>query len=432
MGRVPDQPPLREQPPEESRAARTLVLVGVLVLGFNLRPAAVSIGPVLPEVTGALDMGPVQAGVLTALPVIAFGIFGAMAPTVARRVGVHRVTLLALMAVVGGLAGRAVSGEALPFLALSVVALAGMAAANVLLPSLVKLHFPDRVGLLTSLYTTALAIGLTSASALTVPIGQELGTWRWGLGVWAATAAVAAVPWLLLLRHDARPREGDHSVTLAEVARTRLGWAMALVFGLQSALAYTMFGWFAQVYRDAGFSATTAGLLLGVITGMSIPIALWAPAAAARAPDQRRLMLGLIACYPVGFLGLLLLPRQGAWLWAVLLGVAAGVFPVVLTLIGLRSRTPGGTAALSGFTQGVGYAVSVIGPLGTGVLYAATGGWLWPLLALTAMAVVTGWLATIVGRPGHVEDQVTRDRTLNGRGAEPTPGSRDRSSRPRG
>jgi CP family cyanate transporter-like MFS transporter len=207
---------------------------------------------------------------------------------------------------------------------------------------------------------------------------------------------------------------------------------MALVFGLQSALAYTMFGWFARVYRDAGFSATTAGLLLGVITGMSIPIALWAPAAAARAPDQRRLMLGLIACYPVGFLGLLLLPRQGAWLWAVLLGVAAGVFPVVLTLIGLRSRTPGGTAALSGFTQGVGYAVSVVGPLGTGILYAATGGWVWPLLSLTAMAVVTGWLATIVGRPGHVEDQVTRDRTVNGRGAEPTPGSRDRSSRPRG
>jgi CP family cyanate transporter-like MFS transporter len=186
---------------------------------------------------------------------------------------------------------------------------------------------------------------------------------------------------------------------------------MALTFGLQSAMAYTMFGWFAQVYRDAGFSATTAGLLLGVITGMSIPISLWAPAAAARAPDQRRLMLGLIACYPVGYLGLMLLPEQGAWLWAVFLGAAAGVFPVVLTLIGLRSRTPGGTAALSGFTQGVGYAVSVIGPLGTGILYAATGGWVWPLLMLTGMAAVTAGLATVVAKPGYVEDELTEVRT---------------------
>lgn len=391
---------------EDTRFERALVLAGVLVLGFNLRPAAVSIGPVLPEVTGALGMSHLEAGVLTSLPVVAFGVFGAMAPAAARRVGVHRVTLLSLVAVVLGLAGRALTDGVAFFLALSVVALAGMAAANVLLPSLVKLHFPERVGLVTSLYTTAMAVGLTSSSALTVPAADAMGSWRWGLGVWAATAAVAAVPWMFLLRHDATPQEGTHSVSLGQVARTRLGWAMALLFGLQSAMAYTMFGWFAQVYRDAGFSPTTAGILLGVITGMSIPIALWAPAAAARASDQRRLMIGLVGCYPVGYLGLLFLPAQGAWLWAVLLGVAAGVFPVVLTLIGLRSRTPSGTAALSGFTQGAGYAVSVIGPLGTGILYDATGGWTWPLLMLTAMAVVTGALALVVGRPLFIEDEL--------------------------
>ena len=31
--------------------------------------------------------------------------------------------------------------------------------ANVLLPSLVKLHFPDRIGLVTAIYTTALSSG---------------------------------------------------------------------------------------------------------------------------------------------------------------------------------------------------------------------------------------------------------------------------------
>ena len=405
MVHLPDHPHVEERV-QDTRLQRALVLVGVLVLGFNLRPAAVSVGPVLPEVTAALDMSPFEAGVLTALPVVAFAVFGVMAPSAARSFGVHRVTLVSLLGVVGGLAGRAVVDDTPVFLLLSVVALAGMAAANVLLPSLVKLHFPDRVGVLTSLYTTSLALGLTSASALTVPVGQALGSWRGGLAVWAVLAAVAALPWIFLLRHDATPKGGGQGVSLGQVARTRLGWAMALLFGLQSAMAYTMFGWFAQLYRDAGFSATTAGVLLGVITGMSIPIALWAPAAAARAPDQRRIMLGLIVCYPVGYGGLLLLPAEGAWLWAVLLGIAAGIFPVVLTLIGLRSRTPAGTAALSGFTQGIGYAVSVIGPLGTGILYDATGGWTWPLLALTAMAVATAALAVVVGRPRYIEDEL--------------------------
>ena len=50
-------------------------------------------------------------------------------------------------------------------LALSLLALGGMATANVLLPSLVKLHFPDRVGLMTSIYSTALAIGRAQLGA---------------------------------------------------------------------------------------------------------------------------------------------------------------------------------------------------------------------------------------------------------------------------
>ena len=61
------------------------------------------------------------------------------------------------------------------------------------------------------------------------------------------------------------------------MARTRLGWLMALFFGLQSLQAYSIFGWFAELYRDAGFSAHTAGLLLGVITGVSIPLSILIP-----------------------------------------------------------------------------------------------------------------------------------------------------------
>jgi CP family cyanate transporter-like MFS transporter len=390
----------------ESRTQRLLVVLGIVVLAFNLRPAAVSVGPVLVEATRELAMSPTTAGVLTTLPVVAFAGFGALAPWLARRIGLHRSTLVALVAVVVGLAVRARLSDVPAFLALSLLALAGMATANVLLPSLVKLHFPDRIGLMTSVYTTALAIGLTSASVLTVPVSDHLGSWRWGLLGWAGTAAVAAVPWVLLARRDRSLEAQPRGISLGAVARTRLGWSLALFFGLQSLQAYSVFGWIAQVYRDAGFSAAEAGLLLGLVTAVGIPLSLWLPTWAAGMRTQTRLLVGLSLCAPVGYVGLLVAPVAGAWLWALLIGTATSVFPVVLVLVGLRARTSDGTAALSGFTQSVGYLIAAVGPFGMGALYETTGGWTVPLLALSLLIVPQIVFGVVISRPAAIEDQV--------------------------
>jgi MFS transporter, CP family, cyanate transporter len=400
-----DCPVIRAEAHEDTRAEKLLVVLGIVVLAFNLRPAAVSVGPVLSEITDGLGMSATTAGVLTTLPVLAFASFGALAPGLARVLGMHKVTLIALVAVVVGLGVRARIDNVTVFLLLSLLALAGMATANVLLPSLVKLHFPTRVGLMTSIYTTSLAVGLTLASVLTVPLAHQFGSWRWGLFAWAATALVATLPWVGLLRHDKAPEDSaPRAITLGAVARTRLGWAMAAFFGLQSLQAYAVFGWFAEVYRDAGFSAATSGLLLGVITAMSIPLSFWLPSLAARLERQTALIAGLVLCYPIGYVGLIVAPVAGAWLWAVLVGVAASVFPVVLTLIGLRARTSEGTAALSGFTQSVGYLIAAIGPFGMGLLYDLTGGWTVPLTALIVLVVPQLVFGLIVSRPSYIED----------------------------
>lgn len=379
-----------------------------MALAFNLRPAAVSVGPVLQEITRDMRMSASVAGLLTAMPVIAFSSFGALAPWLARRVGVHHVTLVALLAVALGLFVRAHTTSTPVFLALSLVGLSGMATANVLLPSLVKLHFPENVGRMTAVYTTSMAIGLTAASVLTVPIASAVSSegWRAGLGVWALTALVAVLPWIALARTDARPTGAVHTVGLRDVARTRLGWAMAAFFGLQSLQAYAIFGWFAQVYRDAGFASEVAGLLLGLITAISIPLSFWVPSRAARMTNQRPLLVGLIACYPLGYVGLMLAPVAGAVLWAVLIGIATAVFPLALTLIGLRARSSEGTAALSGFTQSVGYLLAIVGPLGVGVLYDLTAGWVLPLAALIALSFVQLLAGLAVVRPAYIEDQL--------------------------
>lgn len=389
-----------------ARRTAALVLVGLVLLSFNLRPTAISVGPVLAEVRDAFSMSGATAGLLTSLPVIAFAAFGALAPAAAHRIGIHRVTLLAILAAIAGLVGRVLTRQETVFLLLSLVALAGMAMANVLLPSLVKLHFPDRIGRVTAIYTTALSVGLTSALVLTVPIADAFGGWRSGLGAWAVLAVLAAIPWLSLIAHDRHLETTPRSIRFVDVARTPLGLAMALFFGLQSLQAYVIFGWFPQLWRDSGYSATVAGLLAGVVAGMSIPLSLWLPNVLARSEDPRRLMLTVIAAYPVGYIGLMVAPYALAPVWAVVLGVAAATFPLILTLIGLRARTPEGTAALSAFTQSTGYLVAAIGPFLIGVVHDASGGWNLPLLILLLLALPLFALAAYVARPMYVEDQL--------------------------
>lgn len=383
-------------------------MVGLLALAFNLRPTAVSVGPVLSDIRAGLSMGATTAGIVTTLPVLCFSAFGAVGPWCSRRMGVHRVMLAALMLAALGIAVRSTTDGSVVFIVATVVALAGLATANVVLPSLVKQHFPERIGLMTSLYTTSLAVGLTAAAALTVPVADMTGSWRGGLGVWGATALVAALPWLFLIRHDVKPGGTDASaISFAQTAHSRLAWWMALFFGTQSLQAYAAFGWLAEIFRDAGFSARDAGLLLALTTAVSIPVSFLMPRLAVRLTSQAPIVSTLSACYVVGYLGLIWWPHSGALAWSLLIGLGTGIFPLILTLIGLRARTSGGTAALSGFTQSIGYLIAAVGPFMMGAVYDVSGSWTLPLVILTALVAPQLIAGLFVSRPRYLEDELS-------------------------
>ncbi|MFT4293972.1 MAG: MFS transporter [Micropruina sp.] len=395
------------RPDADAPKTRALVLIGIVLLAFNLRPAASSVGPVLTEIGESLQLSGAESGLLTSLPVLAFAGFGALTPRLARTIGPHRLTLAALVAAIAGLFGRSLVTNSALFLVFSLLALSGMASANVLLPSLVKRHFPNRIGLVTAIYSTTMTIGVTAASVFTVPIAQQYGSWRAGLAAWGLLAVLAVGPWIGLIAHD-RPDGNDRpaTISMAAVARTRLGWMLALFFGLQSLQAYAVFGWFPNLFRSAGFSATDAGMLLGVITGISIPLAFVVPAITVRPRGVLPLLAVLGACYLIGYTGLLVSPANPALLWALLVGIGTSTFPMVLTLIGLRARTAAGTSALSGFTQSVGYLIAAPGPFLIGLLHDLTDGWTVPLLVLIAIALGLIWAGVMVSRPDAIEDHL--------------------------
>ncbi len=401
--------------PEPAPAARTwavpFVIAGIVLAALNLRPAITSLGALLEEVRDGLGMSGSVAGVLTSVPPLCFAVFGSLAPRLARRFGPAAVVGGGMAAIAAGLLIRPFTGSTAAFLAASALALAGIAVSNVLMPVVIKEWFPGRVGSMTGLYSMALALGTSLAAAITVPMTEALGgNWQTGLAVWAALAAAAVVPWLPVMRKPktdpgaGRPATGRQTAKL-KITRSRTAWALAVFFGLQATGAYITMGWMPQIFRDAGVSAETAGVLLAVTMAMGVPLSFLIPPMAARMNHQGPIVVALGACGLIGYTGLYFAPAAGAWVWALVLGISNCSFPLALTMVGMRARTGAGVAQLSAFAQSTGYLLSIPGPLLVGVLYQHTGGWDVPIVLMGALLVPQILFGVLAGRQRIIEDE---------------------------
>jgi MFS transporter, CP family, cyanate transporter len=389
---------------------RGLVLIGaaIVLTGLNLRTAVSSVGPVLQEIQAGLGISSGLTGLVTSLPLICFAVIGFAGPPLSARFRDGHVLAGALLAMAVGLVLRGVAGAFWLFVAGTVLAMAGGALGNVLLPSLVKRYFPARTGLLVGAYGTAMSAGGAVASVSAAPIARAVGEagWRWALAVWAVPALLAALPWLAVRPRAGASRAAHAAQPMRALVRSPTAVALAAYFGLQAIQAYVILGWTAQYLRDSGLDAATAGLLLGLNTVVSVPLNAIVPPLSVRPRLQRPLLVFFAACYLAGWLGLMLAPRTVPWLWMTLLAVGMSTFAMVLALIGLRARTPETTAALSTVVQGWGYVLAGAGPLLVGVLLGATGSYAGMFaLAFTGVAALTasGWLAT---RERYVDDEV--------------------------
>ncbi|AKZ54928.1 Integral membrane transporter [Streptomyces ambofaciens ATCC 23877] len=411
-----------------------LLLLGIVLAALNLRPAITSLGALLEEVRDGLGMSGSVAGLLTSVPPLCFAVFGVTAPRLARRFGPGAVVCAGMVAITAGLLIRPFAGGTAGFLAGTALALMGIAVSNVLMPVIVKRFFPDRVGSMTGLYSMALAFGTSIAAAATVPVTSALGgDWQPGLAVWAVLGAAAVLPWLPFVRQRTGPTTprtasgasgdgaGEAGAAHADgparqaaeqpplrITRSRTAWALAVFFGLQATAAYITMGWMAQIFRDAGVSAGTAGLLLAVIMMMGVPLAFVIPRVATRLPHQGPIVVVLGVCGLAGYAGLYFAPAGGAWVWALLLGVSNCAFPLALTMVGMRARTGAGVAQLSAFAQSTGYLISIPGPLLVGVLYQHSGGWGLPIALMSALMVPQIVVGVLAGRDRTVEEEAAR------------------------
>ena len=381
-----------EPQPHALHGSTWLLLVGLVMVALNLRPALSSLAPMLNMVREATGLSATGAGLLTTLPVLCLGLFAPLAPLLARRLGSERTVLLILLTLAGGIVLRSLFPVAGLFLG-SLVAGASIGIIGVLLPGIVKRDFPHIAGLMTGVYTMALCLGAALAAGATVPLAELLDhAWQPALAFWALPAILAALIWLPQARQGQHAHRQAYKVT--GLWRDPLAWQVTLYMGLQSSLAYIVFGWLPSILTDRGLSAVEAGLVLSGSVMTQLISALGAPWLATRGRDQRLAVVLVMGLTLAGLLGMLYAPLTGIWGWAVVLGLGqGGTFSIALALIVLRSRDAHVAANLSGMAQGVGYTLAAMGPLMVGVVHDLTHGW----SAVGVIFVVISLAATAFG-----------------------------------
>ncbi|MCT1734010.1 MFS transporter [Kocuria marina] len=427
--------------PERSVSARApragLLLVGVLLLGTNLRAGITAVGPVLPQIEHEVGLSASQASLLVSLPLVAFAVISPFAPRLAEAFRLERVLGLALVVLAAGIVVRSVPGPGLIWVGTGLLG-AAIAVLNVLIPSLIKRDWPHRIGPMTGVYQAVTALTAALASGVVVPIADVAPSgWRFALGIWAAVAIIGVavfLPWILGVASrvgsgTAAPRAAAPDATgpgsptpgsgadddaapavppavTASVARSRarlplgsaLAWQVTVYMGLQSTVYYTMVTWLPTIQISDGATPVQAGWYHFAFQACGLVGTLFAGFMIPRLREQSGLGAVFAASAVIGLLGLLFVPSLSL-LWALFIGFCTGgAIVLAMALFGLRTTDYHRAAALSSMAQSVGYLFAALGPVMIGLLKDASGSWTAPLLVMVGVAVAQGVFIALAGR----------------------------------
>jgi CP family cyanate transporter-like MFS transporter len=383
------QPSTRPRP-AATRPGWPLLLV-VVAVALNLRPAIAAVPPLLDAIQAGLGLSATGAGLLTALPVVCMGVFAPVGAALGRRVGRETAVSCALVLVACGTLVRGLGESVATLYGGTLVAGVGIAMGGALLPGVVKAWFPDRAGAVTGLYTAGLVAGAMLASAATVPLSHALGGgWPAAIAVWGLLAVAALVAWVSATRRLGAAAEPPAPGRLRPPWGSGVAWRITLYMGSQSLLYYAALTWLSPLYLAAGWSPSRAGLLLGLFSLTQVFSALAVPALVDRTGDHRPWVALCVGTATAMLAAVGLVPTAAPWVWAALLGLGVGgMFALALTMLVRQASTPAAAARLSGMALLVGYLIAATGPVLAGAVYDAVGSYRAPFLMLAGIGVGT-------------------------------------------
>ncbi|MCB5189952.1 CynX/NimT family MFS transporter [Methylobacillus arboreus] len=375
-----------------SQTQTILLVIAIILIGINLRPAFSSVSPLLAEIRSSLGLSAAAAGMLTTLPVACLGLFAPFAPWLARHYGAERSIIPLLLLLAAGIALRGIWSTTDLFIGTGIAGIC-IGLLGILLPGIIKREFPKHPDLMTGVYTMALCLGTALAAGLAVPLFEISQSLPLALAAWALPVLLAALFWWPFRKL------GDisaitHGANSLQLLRDSLAWQVTLFMGLQSALAYCVFGWLPSILQDRGITAVQSGIFLSGSIMVQVVSALLIPWLSSFMRDQKLINGLMLVLIYIGLMGAIYASPDQMWIWMMVLGFGqGGGFAMALAMIVLRTRNPLQAAQLSAMSQGLGYTLASLGPFLMGVIHEASGDWQsigWLLTAITVAGIYHG------------------------------------------
>jgi CP family cyanate transporter-like MFS transporter len=375
-------------------------LLSLVFISLAIRPPVASIGPLVEELVRTEFLSLLQVSLMTSLPIVCFGIGAFASPALVKKFTLNRAMMFVLIVLTVAMATRLIGG--FPTLISSTVLIGlAIAIANVLIPTIVREQFPDRIELITGVYVTLLAISASFAAGIAVPSSELLGGWRGALAVWIIPAVLAIIFWVPLFRSKSVGKitsVATHAEERKAVVRSSLTWGIVFFFGLQSGGFYSILNWFPSLLIDRGMSAVDAGALLGLTTFVGVPSGFLASLIFRKFKSLSVIAIIMTSLTLTGLLMIWLAP-EFLVLACIITGFGfAATFPLSLTLIGSRASTSTQTTQLSALAQGWGYLISAAATFGFGLLRDVTGSWDASLILVSALTFIQLFAGAVAGR----------------------------------
>lgn len=384
-----------ERPQRRSTFALLILLAGIIFLAMNLRAPITSVGPVVDLIRDDLDISNTMAGVLTTIPLIAFGLLSPFAPRLARKFGMELTLFFVLITLSIGLLLRPIGG--MPSLYTGTLFIgAGIAIANVLMPPFIKMKFPKNIGLMTGVYAISMNLTAAFAAGLSVPLATNTSySWKASIGVWAFMGILAFLFWIPQLRYREKHATAENSETKKpSLLRNKLAWQITIFMGFQSLLFYAIAAWLPVILQERGMTADKAGWMLSIVQFAQLPTTFLMPIIAAKMKNQIVLVW---LTFTTAFLSVVCIISSQMILvlpGAILMGIATGTaFSLAMMFFTLRTNDVFQAASISAMAQSIGYTIAATGPVIFGLLNDLTGGWTWSL----SLLIITSFVLLFVG-----------------------------------
>ncbi|MFD1450731.1 MULTISPECIES: CynX/NimT family MFS transporter [Oceanobacillus] len=378
-----------------------LIIIGIFLVALNLRPALTSIGPIMGIIRDEIGFANWNVALLTSLPLVAFAIMSITSSYLAQKYSNEKILIFGLMILSTGIIFRSSTIMFLLFLGTLFIGI-GIAVCNVLLPGIIKDKFPDKLSVMTGLYSSIMGISATVASAISVPIAKNMGLgWRNALLIWAAPAIFASFYWLVLIRRKSMNHIKERlTEKQKDLLKSPFAWFIAFFMGCHSLLFYITISWFPEILIDFGANKTIAGFLLSYLQLVGIVSSLLIPLIAGKLKSQVGLVISLNILLIIGVIYLLLYHNDISYIISTtLIGFSlSGNFTIALLLLSIRTKNTKQATLLSGMAQSTGYALAALGPIAVGFIYDITRDWTIPIFSLILLAICSSLLGLKVGQ----------------------------------